>query len=143
MISDDDKHRIDDIRALKEGWGENGLAFDKEHLAWLKRSLEQYWPEDLAFPVCPYEDGKKVAVDWYLPGGHVSIDIELFSRICDYSVGDDSGTASKEGMIVLLSVHRWKRLAALVRGHAGDAGTMPRWLCSTSTGSKQSRCFGL
>lgn len=77
--------QLADLAQLEDGWLDgDGLAPDREALAWLADRFERCWPRDLPLPyLYPTPEGG-VQAEWSLPPHEISLEVDLGARMGEW-----------------------------------------------------------
>lgn len=120
LETNDVMSRLDELRALQDGWLDGyGLAPSADGLVWFAQEFEARYPRDVVLPyVYPTADGG-LQLEWGLPSGEVSLEINLVTKRAEWHRLNLSSNEEDRYFLDLQEAASWERLAKDVRNAGG------------------------
>jgi hypothetical protein len=112
--------RLDELRMLQDGWLDGaGAAPSVEGLAWFAQEFEANYPRDAVLPyVYPTAEGG-LQLEWGLPAGEVSLEIDLVTKQAEWHRLNLSSSEEAAFSLDLGQAEFWEVLAQEVRNAGG------------------------
>lgn len=120
LESNDVLARLDELRVLQDGWLDgSGVAPSALGLAWFSQEFEARYPRDAALPyVYPTAEGG-LQLEWGLPAGEVSLEINLLTKQAEWHRLNLSSSEEATFVLDLGDAGAWERLAEELRNAGG------------------------
>ena len=114
--------RLDEFRALKDGWLEgDGRAPDHAGLDWLSDSFERHYPDDMPLPYTyPTSEGG-VEMEWSLGSQEISLEIDFQTHMGYWHDMDMTSSNDEDKDLDLDDASVWTWLAGEIRRYAKKA----------------------
>jgi hypothetical protein len=115
--------RLDELRALEDGWLEgHGVAPPASGLDWFAEAFERGYDDDLPVPyLYPTESGG-IQLEWGIPPFEASLEVDLGKRWGEWHCLNLKTDVDELLELDLSGATGWGRLAIALRRLAGDCG---------------------